>query len=317
MNATDIGIGSQISFTQGAFDHLCSDLSQFHVARAVTASMAFTPAFTPITLKNYNDGRCGDTLPGWARQALQDGVDADPGVFAMAEAISSYQEIEKRPYIHLLDSGISDNIGIRTPAMAFTIRDAPASQVGRIEDGTIKRVVIILVNARPKSDFKGDLSPKPPKAISSVQAAASRPLANFSYETVNKIRRDIDDARGRSIGFQENRAACRAHAQAMCEDQVPNDSCRQRFESSCFEEFGVSDDDGRPALDIYLVHLTFALIDDVERRKRFQTIPTTLQLSKEDVDALVDIAPELLRAEPEFQTLLDDLGAEFPSSDSQ
>ena len=70
-------------------------------------------------------------------------------------------------------------------------------------------------------------------------------------------------------------------------------------------------------LDIYLVHLNFALIDDAERRKRFQTIPTTLQLSKEDVDALVNVAPELLRAEPEFQTLLDDLGAEFPSSDSQ
>jgi hypothetical protein len=40
-------------------------------------------------------------------------------------------------------------------------------------------------------------------------------------------------------------------------------------------------------------------------------------LSKEDVDALIDIAPELLREEPEFQALLDDLGAEFPGSNSQ
>ena len=311
MNATDIGIGSQFSFTQGSFDQLCSDLSQYQIARAVTASMAFTPAFTPITLKNYNDGRCGDTVPGWVHQALKNGVEDDPGVFAKAESLLSYQDIETRPYIHLLDSGISDNIGIRTPALAFTIRDAPASQVGRIEDGTIKRVVIILVNARPKSDFKGDLSPKPPKAITSVSAAASRPLANYSYETVNLIRRDIEDARGRSIGFHENRAACGAHAKAMCAEQA-GDSCRQRIETSCHEEFGVTDDDGLPALDIYLVHLSFDLIDDVERRKRFETIPTTLQLSKEDVDALIDIAPELLRQDPEFQKLLEDLGAEFP-----
>ena len=311
MNATDIGIGSQFSFTQGSFDQLCSDLSQYQIARAVTASMAFTPAFTPITLKNYNDGRCGDTVPGWVHQALKNGVEDDPGVFAKAESLLSYQDIETRPYIHLLDSGISDNIGIRTPALAFTIRDAPASQVGRIEDGTIKRVVIILVNARPKSDFKGDLSPKPPKAITSVSAAASRPLANYSYETVNLIRRDIEDARGRSIGFHKNRAACGAHAKAMCAEQA-GDSCRQRIETSCHEEFGVTDDDGLPALDIYLVHLSFDLIDDVERRKRFETIPTTLQLSKEDVDALIDIAPELLRQDPEFQKLLEDLGAEFP-----
>ncbi len=312
MNATDIGIGKQFSFTQTSFDQLCSDLSQYSVARAVTASMAFTPAFTPITLKNYNDGRCGDTVPGWARQALQDGVEDNPSVFAMAEGILSYQDIETRPYIHLLDSGISDNIGIRTPALAFTIRDAPASQVGRIEDGTIKRVVIILVNARPKSDFKGDLSPKPPKAITSVSAAASRPLANYSYETVNKIRRDIGDARGRAIGYHKNRAACRALAQDICANQDPDEICRERAETSCFEEFGITDDGGPPGLDIYLVHLSFDLIDDIERRERYETIPTTLQLPKEDVDALVDIAPELLRAEPEFQTLLDDLGAEFP-----
>jgi len=311
MNATDIGIGSQFSFTQAAFDRLCSDLSQVHVARAVTASMAFTPAFTPITLKNYNDGRCGDTAPSWAHQALRDGVEANPGGFAMAESVLSYQDIETRPYIHLLDSGISDNIGIRIPALAFTIRDAPASQVGRIEDGTIKRVVIILVNARPKSSFKGDLSPKPPKAIASVSAAASRPLANYSYETVNLIRRDIEDARSRSSGYNEKRAACSTHAQAMCADQGAKDSCQKRVETSCFEEFRVTDDGGPPPFDIYLVHLNFDLIDDVERRKRFETIPTSLQLSKEDVDALIDIAPELLREEPEFQTLLKDLDAEY------
>ena len=96
MNATDIGIGSQFSFTQGAFDQLCSDLSQFHVARAVTASMAFTPAFTPITLKNYNDGRCGDTVPGWVYQAMKIGVEDNPSVFAMAESMSSTVTVSRK-----------------------------------------------------------------------------------------------------------------------------------------------------------------------------------------------------------------------------
>jgi NTE family protein len=65
INATDMGIGSQFSFTQGNFDLICSDLSQELVARAVTASMSFTPAFTPITLKNYNEELCGYSTPAW------------------------------------------------------------------------------------------------------------------------------------------------------------------------------------------------------------------------------------------------------------
>ena len=311
LNATDIGIGSQFPFTQGSFDLLCSDIAQFHVARAVTASMAFTPAFTPIALKNYNDGRCGDTAPNWAHQALQNGVEADPGVFAAAEGVLSYQDIETRPYIHLLDSGITDNIGVRTPVLAFKIRDSPSSQVARIEDGTIKKLVVILVNARPRSNFAGDLSPKPPSAITSVQAAASRPLANFSYETVNELRRDIEDVRDRSGRYHETRKDCRTHSEMMCAEQRSGDSCRERAITSCFEEFGVTSAARPPNLDIYLVHLNFDLIDDIERRESFETIPTTLQLPKEDIDALIDIAPELLREEPEFQDLFKDLDAEY------
>ncbi len=149
------------------------------------------------------------------------------------------------------------------------------------------------VNARPKSEFKGDLSPKPPKAMTSVKAAA-RPLANYSYETVYLIRRDIQDARETSLCYHENRMACGTHAQALCADLQSGESCRERVETSCFEEFGVMTDSGRPDLDIYPVHLNFDPIDDRERRERFETLPTKLELSSEDVDALIDIALESL-----------------------
>ncbi|NCF50868.1 hypothetical protein GWP57_04595 [Gammaproteobacteria bacterium] len=311
LNATDIGIGSQFSFTQGSFDLICSDLSTVKVARGVTASMAFTPAFTPITLKNYNDGRCGDNVPAWVHKALESGVEDNPSVFAAADDILSYTDIERRPYIHLLDSGISDNIGIRTPALAFSVRDAPASQVDRIEDGSIKKLVVIIVNARPKSSFKGDLSPKPPGAAASITASASRPLANYSYETVNLIRRNIADARSSLSEYYEQRSACSDHAEEVCANGTPAESCVTNVEQSCFEKFDVADDQRPPELDIFLIHLSFDLIDDISRRERFETIPTTLELPMEDVDALVELAPELLQTDPEFQLLLEDLDAEY------
>lgn len=311
LNATDIGMGASFSFTQGAFDLLCSDISNYSVSRAVTASMAFTPAFTPITLKNYNDGHCGDTGHDWAYEAIAQGVEADPHVYAAAVDILSYKDIAKRPYVHLLDSGIADNIGIRTPTLAFQVRDAPASQVGRIQDGTIQKLVFIIVNARPKADFAPDLSPKPPGAITSVKASASRPLANYSYETINLVRRDIADARRRIALYHDQRRLCVEHAEAMCASTDEADACHEEVRTSCFKEFGVSSDTYPKDLDIYLVHLSFDLIEDEPRREYFEKIPTKLQLPQDDIDALIELAPELLGEEPEFRHLVMDLGAEF------
>lgn len=309
LNSTDIGAGSQFSFVQSNFDLLCSDLSKFPIARAVTASLSFTPAFTPITLKNYNDGRCGYITPTWVRRALQAGVEGNPGVYAAALDVVGYEDIDKRPYIHLLDSGISDNIGIRTPTLMFSVRDAPASQVDRIEDGSIKKLAVILVNAKPKTHFKGDLKPKPPSAITSVQAAASRPLANYSYETVNLLKRDINESRTKLARHHRTRRVCSGHAVAACTKLGLEQACRQMVEKNCFDRFSVTDDNRPLELDIYLIHISFDLIEDDDLRERFQSIPTKLQLPKEDIDALIDIAPELLNEETEFRHLLKDLDA--------
>jgi hypothetical protein len=51
------------------------------------------------------------------------------------------------------------------------------------------------------------------------------------------------------------------------------------------------------------------LIEDKTRQERFQTIPTKLELPREDVDMLIKVAPELLHENPEFNQLLRDLSA--------
>jgi len=71
----------------------------------------------------------------------------------------------------------------------------------------------------------------------------------------------------------------------------------------------VTDADRPPNLDLYMVHVSFESIDDVSRRQRLQTIPTTLQLPKEDVDLLIESAPELVNQAPDFQRLMRDLAA--------
>lgn len=99
--------------------------------------------------------------------------------------------------------------------------------------------------------------------------------------------------------------------QELTADLDLDDAGRQEAEDDCFTKFGASDDDRPLDLDIYLVHINFDLIENLEERERFQLIPTSLQLPKEDVDALVDIAPKLMHEEPEFLHLLKDLGADI------
>jgi len=305
LNATDMGIGSQFSFVQGYFDLICSDLSQVSVARAVTASLAFTPGFTPITLKNYNDGRCGYITPAWVKDALDAGAEADPLIYAAARNILSYENIDRRPYIHLLDSGISDNMGIRTPQLAFKV----ANQFDQVKEGGIKKLVVILVDAKPKTDFKGDLKAKPPSAFTSVTTAASRPLANYSYETVNILKRDVRDARDALNQQQRIANACHEHAVSLCAQVEIGAACHERVSGSCLDQFGITDINTPPELGIYLVHVSFELIEDEAKRQRFQTIPTKLELPREDIDQLIEVAPELLNEEPEFHALIRDLGA--------
>jgi len=51
------------------------------------------------------------------------------------------------------------------------------------------------------------------------------------------------------------------------------------------------------------------LLEDPSKRQQFQSIPTKLELPRETVDSLIDVAPRLLQQDPEFHVLLEELGA--------
>ncbi len=125
LNATDMTAGARFEFTQDQFDLLCSDLSRVPVARGVAASSAFPILLSPMTLHNY-PGDPADPRnpcdkfrpPTWLAQALKS---ADqPRRRALARNRISYRaDVKTRPYIHLLDGGLADNIGLRAELESF------------------------------------------------------------------------------------------------------------------------------------------------------------------------------------------------------
>ena len=128
INATDLTTGMRFTFSQNLFDFICSDLSQMKVARAVTASSAVPVAFPTIMLKNHADQCDLEGTREWEIINRSEGLTESQQDFA--ENILSYRDIEKRKYIHLVDGGISDNLGLR----------ATLDRVGALGDERFKRL---------------------------------------------------------------------------------------------------------------------------------------------------------------------------------
>lgn len=111
INATDLSLGQRFSFTQGYFDLLCSDYAGFSIARAVAASSAVPIAFAPVVLENYDT--CTVEFPDWFVHTRERAA-ADPRLAEKVAGVMSYTDKEQRKFIHLVDGGITDNLGIRT-----------------------------------------------------------------------------------------------------------------------------------------------------------------------------------------------------------
>jgi NTE family protein len=71
------------------------------------------------------------------------------------------------------------------------------------------------------------------------------------------------------------------------------------------------------AVTPYSIVLDFRQIQDPERRRFFNQIPTNFHLSDEQVDRLIEAGGELLRNNPEFRRLLSDLEADRRQSAEQ
>lgn len=268
INATDMDKGAQFTFVQSQLDPMCVDLDSIPLSRAVAASSNFPIAFTPLTLNSY-PGRCGYEAPPWVANALQ-GLEANPRRYYRARNWERYQELE-RDYVHLLDGGVSDNIGLR-PALdalrAPTLQEVEWSVLNKINRELVDTLVVIVVDAKPASpaaDF--DTSPRSPGPKQVINTIATTPLVNYSFDTVELLRETLRD---------------RADAQRLS------------------REAG----NGLHQVDLYYIYVGFDQLEDPDERERFQRIPTRFHLPAEEVDALRRIGARLLEQSPCFQQLV-------------
>ncbi len=147
-SATDLSTGNRLAFTQNAFNVLCSDLDSVPLSRAAAASSAVPVVLSPVTINNYG-GTCNYVVPPWAKRFIDSANPPRPASRAIRglRDAESYLDSTWRPYIHLVDGGVSDNVGMRGVLDALAFLEALHSEGVPTPLDHVKRIIVFVVNS--------------------------------------------------------------------------------------------------------------------------------------------------------------------------
>jgi len=286
-SATDISTGSRFMFSQRVFDVICSDLSAMPLSRAAAASSAVPVVLSPITIDNYG-GKCNRVMPAWTKPFLDTDNPPRPAARAIRslKAEEAFGDSVRRPYLHLVDGGVADNLGMRSVLDALEVLQALH------EDGTptpldnARRVVVFVVNSLSSPATNWDQSPDPPGTVNILLKASGTPIDAFSFEAVELLR---DTAK------QWQTARLIRDSAAMATNKDPAVAAALRL----------------PNAEIYAIDVSFPALKDKAELDYLNQLPTSFVLPPEAVDRLRVAAGTLISESPEFKRLLKDAGAKI------
>ena len=188
INGTDITSGTRVDFTQHTFNLLHSDLGSYPLSYAVAASSAVPGALTPIVLQNFATNGA-NVLPDWVKPAAASNKGR---IGRRAQELQSISDGRTYPFIHLVDGGVSDNLGI-APMIDYleSLPFSPDEQADMRERKS-RKVILISVNAFSSPDRDWKNKPSPPGSISTAAVAAGITLERNSWNTLDRVREGFE-----------------------------------------------------------------------------------------------------------------------------
>jgi NTE family protein len=251
---------------------MCADLGRFSIARAVAASAAVPVLMSPIMLSN-RAGRCGypDTV------SIEQGLQArrlSSRQLHYVSKLRSYLDAESRPYIYLLDGGLADNLGLRSPLETVFMHDNAWQLVQRLGIADVRKVVFIVVNASTGPDPRWSLASSIPGIGQVLQAFKDIPIDRYSFETKELL----------AASFE-------------------------RWASDIKTQRKAAGDTAGDDLEFVMVDADFEALSDRTERDALMRIPTSWALDATTVARIRMAAKTLLAESASFQQLLRDLRA--------
>lgn len=280
VSATDLAEGARIDFNKATFDVLCMDLNGLRLARAAAASSAVPVALSTITIDNYG-GTCDYRPPAWVKQLLDAPDPPRPAERAIKylKDMLAYADRSRRPYLHLVDGGFSDNLGARGVLdILSTMAWLHALGVPTPFDH-VREVFVFVVNARAAQPNDWSLHENPPGTFDLLFKAAGVPIDRYSYETIETLK----DIQARWEVLREVRTALEPIV------------------------------GGNPKLDLILrapdvnirvIDVSFEVLKDPAQRDYLHGLPTSLVLPAEAIDRLRAAARIAILESPAIRELM-------------
>lgn len=189
INATDLGSGVRFSFLQDYFDLLCSDLASFPVANAVAASSAVPVVFNPVVVRNHSG--CRPKTQAWLEKARRTFAES-PKMSYVVEGLASYALKERRPYVHLVDGGITDNLGLLAIHEVIEVAGGPKQFLDHFGGKPASRFVVISVNASTTPQYGMESTNEVPPVEDIVNAMTDIQLHRTNAATLELLQQSID-----------------------------------------------------------------------------------------------------------------------------
>ena len=278
--ATDVTTGARLYFEQGQFDIICADLTKFRLSRAAAASSAVPVVLTPVTLDNRG-GTCAYQPPLWVSEMLKSSKGRDFGNRAAIRIQQTLllEDSRARPYIHLVDGGLADNLALLGVVQVLQELMVDARARVAFDIDRLRRIAVVIVNAQDAPNFDYDKLPDGPGAIALLAQSVSVPMDRYSTASI-----------------------------AALQDMITEWQLRQRLEADA-RRLGQEIDPGveLPAIEFTVVDVSFDAVADSKLREYLQNLPTSFALSEEAVGRLRASGAQVLRDSAAFRTLVERL----------
>ena len=95
-----------------------------------------------------------------------------------------FLDSKKKPYIHLVDGGVADNLGLRAVLERVTLMGDPWTTLKYAAMENVHKIVFVVVNAETEIDDKWDRYEKVPPFGAMLDSYSSIAIARYNMETV-------------------------------------------------------------------------------------------------------------------------------------
>jgi NTE family protein len=257
ITATDLNYGTPFLFSQEFFDILCSDLEAFPIARAVAASNGFPGLFSSITLTNHA-ADCGGRKPGWLRRVPETDLHNPLSRLGVqAKLIERYLDPSKTRYVHLVDGGVSDNLGLRVAGgMMQNLAESPRA-ISALGYTRLRRILVLSIDGEGAQDPSLAQTKQVGGLLSSLLRASGGQIDRYNFDTLKAMHEQLQDV-------------AQAIRTARCQSGPTID--------------------GMPCGDVkaQMIHISLAAMPEGPEKNKLLAIPTGLTVSRSDVDMLVE-----------------------------